>query len=355
MTDAPQEKSNKGIFAVIAVLAVVAIVALVYLSGNIEKETASENGSESGVASMEPAAQEGQGANEQQMQNADATAAAEDEAPKIELKPGNPVVAVVNGEEIKRTEVFEFIAGLPQNVRQMPLDQLFELSVQQLVNARLVENKAEQAALENDEQVKEQVAEAREQIVRNVYLQRQVQERITDEKLQSLYKSYSERIDDIEETKASHILVETREKAEELINKLKQGGAFDEMAKENSTGPSAERGGDLGWFAKSEMVPEFSEAAFNMEPGQVSDKPVKTQFGWHVIKVEDRRNREAPPFEEVKPMLENQLRRQVLDNMVEEWRQQADVEVYGINGPEDAAEAGEEGKEENTSETSGAE
>ncbi len=330
MTDAPEKKSNAGLIAVIVILAVVAVGAFVFLT-KADNSTAQETVTAENVSEDQTATQ-----NEQ---------AAAEQTPQIELKPGNPVVAVVNGQEIMRSDVFAFIAGLPQDVRQMPLTQLFELAVQQLVNAKLVEKKAAQANLENDEAVKEQLDQAKEQIVRNVFIQRQIEERMTDEKMQALYKAYAERVGDIQETKASHILVDSKETAEELISKVKKGADFAELAKENSTGPSAERGGDLGWFAKGEMVPEFSEAAFAAEPGDIVDEPVQTQFGWHVIKVEDRRNREVPPMEEVSQMLENQLRRQVLDTMIKEWRAQAEVDVYGINGEGTETQAAPEATE----------
>jgi peptidyl-prolyl cis-trans isomerase C len=241
-------------------------------------------------------------------------------------------VAVVSGEEITRAEVFRYIANLPENVRQMPIERLFRLGVDQVINTKIVEDKVEQADLSDNPDVQQQLEEARSQIARSVFLQQQVDERITDEKLRELYDAYAARMGDVPETHARHILVEEEETAKELIGQLEEGADFAELAEEHSTGPTAEKGGDLGWFAKGEMVPEFSEAAFNIEPGQIAGEPVKTQFGWHVIKVEDRRTRPVPAFEEVKPMLESQVRRQVLDDMLQEWRDEENIEVYDING-----------------------
>ncbi len=336
MTDAAKEKKSKGaMFAVIGVIVIVAIGALVYLTGNLDKkssgkQSAVQTASASDTSSQPPAESTATAANPQP------------EQPAFEIKPGNPVVAVVNGKQIMRSDVFAFIAGLPQNVRQMPINQLFDLSVEQLVSAHIVEKKADQANLANDEEVLKQVEIAKDQIIRSVYLQKEVEKRVTEDKIKELYAAYAQQVGQIEETKASHILVDTEEKAKELIAQAKSGTDFTELAKANSTGPSAERGGDLGWFAKGEMVPEFSEVAFSLKPGQVASEPVQTQFGWHVVKVEGRRNREAPKIEEVRPMLESQLRRQILDGLVDEWRDQADVAVFGINGKEDAAAASPE-------------
>jgi peptidyl-prolyl cis-trans isomerase C len=335
MAEESKKKSNAGVFGAVAVLVVLAIAVLVYLSGNMKQlpgngEMASESSKTEQVAAKD--------GNDEE--------AREEEAEEIKLEPGNPVVAVVNGEEISRSEVFKFIAGLPQNVRQMPVGQLFDLAIEQLVNARLLEDKASKVDLSTDEKVKEQLEKARKQIERNIFLQRQVEEKLTEERLKELYNAYVEGVGDVMETKASHILVESESEAGKIIKKLEGGADFTELAKKTSTGPSAEKGGDLGWFAKGEMVPEFSEAAFSMEPGEISDKPVKTQFGWHVIKVEDRRKRETPTFEEIKPILEPQLRRQILDNLIKKWREEAEVEVYSINGKKAAGEGQDETSEE---------
>ncbi|NCC21471.1 MAG: rotamase [Alphaproteobacteria bacterium] len=324
MSEAPQSKSNAGIFAILGIVAIAAVAALVYLSGNVpgkpgSNQTTNPAQAASGDESTQEAAAEGQ-------------QAAIPEQPKLEIKPGDPVVAVVNGQDIMRSDVFQFIATLPQNVRQLPVDQLYGLAVNQLVNTKLVEARAGKADLSNDPAVREQLDQAKQQIVRNVFLQRQVEERTTEEKLRSLYDAYAAKMGEIPEVKARHILVEDESAAKELIKKAMAGADFAELAKENSTGPSAEQGGDLGWFAQGEMVSEFSEAAFAIEPGQVGDTPVKTQFGWHVIKVEERRMRPAPAFEDVRQMLDTQVRRQVLDNLIDEWREQADVTVYDING-----------------------
>ena len=254
----------------------------------------------------------------------------EGEEPMIKL--GNPVVAVVNQEEIKRSDVFTFISSLPEQVRAMPIESLFPMALEQVINNKLVTTKASGASLENDPEVEQLVAQNKEQIIRNVYLERQVNERVTQKKLLDSYNELLAQIGDVQETKASHILVETEEEAREVVKQLDEGSDFAELAREKSTGPSAEAGGDLGYFAKNEMVPEFAEAAFALDPGAYSKDPVQTQFGWHVIKVEERRKRPEPEFELVKPQLEAQLRQQILTELVQEWQEDAKISKFDING-----------------------
>ncbi len=309
--DAGQAGKNKGpIIAVVAVVAMVAIGAMVAMSGNGVAES-----DESELSQIAPASAE---------------ATEEGEQPMIKL--GNPVVAKVNGEDIMRSDVFNFISNLPEQVRQMPIQNLFPLALEQVINNRVIASKAGGASLEADPEVEKLLTQAKEQIVRNVYIERQISEELTQKKLLKAYQDLLEQIGDVEETKARHILVEDEAKAKEVIAKLDEGANFEELAKEFSTGPSAQNGGELGWFAQGEMVAEFSDAAFALKPGSYSKEPVQTQFGWHVIQVEERRTRPEPEFEAVKPQLEAQLRQAVLNELVENWQKEAKIQKFDING-----------------------
>lgn len=314
-TQATEGSSKKGpIIAVVVVVALVAVGAMFALKGNAESQKDGAELSEISPASADTAPAE--------------KAAAED--PMIKL--GNPVVANVNGEDVLRSDVFNFISGLPEQVRQMPIETLFPLALEQVINNRLVTTKASGANLEADPEVTQLVTQAKDQIVRNVFIDRQIDEQITQKKLLKAYEDLLNEIGDVQETKARHILVEDEAKAREVITKLEGGADFATLAKEYSTGPAAENGGELGWFAKNEMVPEFAEAAFAIDPGAYTKDPVKTQFGYHVIKVEERRKRPEPQFEAIKPQLEAQLRQQVLTELVEGWQKEAKIKKFDING-----------------------
>jgi peptidyl-prolyl cis-trans isomerase C len=249
-----------------------------------------------------------------------------------DVKLGDPVVAVVGGQNILRSDVFAFISGLPEQVRQMPIQTLFPLALEQVVNNHVVTMRANLLDLSEDQEVQKLFSEAKEQIIRNVFVERQIESDLTQKRLLEAYGKLLDTVADIKEVRARHILVEDESVAKELIKQLDNGADFEALAKEKSTGPSAGRGGDLGFFAENEMVEEFSKAAFSMEAGAHSKEPVQTQFGWHVIKVEEKRTRPEPQFEDVKPQIEAELRQQILAELIEKWQTEANIRKFDING-----------------------
>lgn len=245
----------------------------------------------------------------------------------------DPVVAKVDGTDIKRSEVLGFINSLPPQLRQMPADNLYGLAVDQLISNHIVDRKAGAAKLNDDKEVKEMLAQAHDQIIRNVYLERQVAAQMSDKRLKESYDKIIKAMPDVEEVSARHILVDSEEKAKELLGKIKGGEAFEKLAEENTMDKgTAPNGGDLGYFAKNEMVAPFAEAAFAMKKGEVSKAPVKTDFGWHIIKVEDKRKRAKPAFDAVKPQLEQQARQEIMTELVGKWQKEAKVEKFDAEG-----------------------
>lgn len=269
-------------------------------------------------------------ATEEETREAEAAAASFE---GVEVEKGNPVVATVDGKDITRVDVFRYIKMMPANVQQLPPQAVYPIALDQVINTRLVQNKAEAAGLENDPEVRQQLDMAAQQIIRTVFVQRAVDKEISDADLKKKYNDMVGKTPAIEEVKAAHILVESEAKAKELIEKLNGGADFAKLASENSADPgNKDQGGELGWFAKQDMVPEFSDAAFKMAKGEVSKTPVKTQFGFHVVKVEDKRQRPKPSFEEVKPMIQAEMRREKLEAMLDKWKTAAKVERFDING-----------------------
>ena len=238
----------------------------------------------------------------------------------------NPVVARVNGEDILRSEVFDLAQTLPPQFQQQLL-QIYPLLVQRLVDFKLANEAGHAAGLADDAEVKERVARLTNQVIREVWIERAVEARMTEEALQASYADYLKENPPVKEQQARHILVETEEDARAIIGELDGGADFAELAKERSTGPSGPRGGDLGYFTDDQMVPEFSAAASALEPGEYSKDPVQTQFGWHVIKVEDRRETPAPSFEEIEAQLRNELQRDNVESVLSELREKAEVEI----------------------------
>ena len=261
------------------------------------------------------------------------TAAAQSDGDgKGEATDENPVVAVVNGEEIRFQEVKDSAQDLPQQYQQQ-FDRIFPALLDRVVDMRLLAENASEAGLAEDPEVKKRVAEAKKQIMSQVYLEREREKRITEERLQKAYQAYREKNPAKDQVRARHILVEKEQKAKNLIDKLDNGADFAELAKEHSTGPSGQKGGDLGFFGKDKMVKPFTDAAFKLDAGEYMSSPVKTQFGWHVIKVEEERRKEPKSFDEMEGQLRQQLRQQVTQAVLEDMRTGEDVKTYPDRAP----------------------
>ena len=238
----------------------------------------------------------------------------------------DPIVARVNGEDIHRSEVMEMARALPAQY-QTQLVQIYPLLVERLIDFRLVGAVGRAAGLAEDAEVKARVAKAEEQAIRDVYIERAIAARVTDEGLQARYQEFLTNSPPVIEHHARHILVESEDEARAVIAELDEGADFAELAKKHSTGPTGAQGGDLGFFTKDQMVPEFSEATAGLEPGQYTSDPTKTQFGWHVIKLEDRRTGEPPEFAEVEQKFREEMAREAVEAVFSDLREGAKIEI----------------------------
>ena len=241
------------------------------------------------------------------------------------------VVAVVKGSKVLFRDVRLAHQNLPQQYRGLSLDKIYQPLVQQLVERRLVLLAAEAENLGDDPKVASRVAQARDRILEQVYVANKIDAVATEEELRARYEAEKSKVKGPEEVRASHILVESQEEADAIVAELNKGGDFAAIAKEKSKGPSGAKGGDLGYFTKDKMVPEFANAAFAMKAGEVS-APVKTGFGWHVIKVVDRRQGAGPSFAERAPALRQALAQTVAENLLAELAKGAEVEVFNLDG-----------------------
>jgi peptidyl-prolyl cis-trans isomerase C len=239
----------------------------------------------------------------------------------------NPVVAVVNGEEIRYDEVVESARQLPPQYQQQ-FQRIFPALLDRMVDMELLGKAALDSDVEQTDAFEERMADLREQVAREVWLNQKIDDYMTEERLRAAYETYKENNPPQQQVKASHILVEEKELAQDLIKQLDEGAEFAELASEHSTGPSGKQGGDLGFFGEGEMVKPFSEAAFQLEVGEVVDEPVETQFGWHVIKVTDKRTQEPNSFEEMEDQLRQQVRQEAVQSIIADLREGAEVETY---------------------------
>ncbi|WP_461494928.1 peptidylprolyl isomerase [Pyruvatibacter sp.] len=250
--------------------------------------------------------------------------AAEAAAEQVE----DAVIATVNGEEVRYSDVVLAERDLGSQLSGVPEDVKFEYLANLIVDRKALAAAARADGLEEDPEVKRQMAYYAEKVLGDVYLNRSLMDAVSDEEAKAYYDKQISEVEVQEEVSARHILVETEEAALAVIERINGGEDFVELAKEVSTGPSGKDGGDLGYFVKDRMVPEFSTAAFALDPGQVS-APVKSDFGWHVIKVEDRRQQQLVAFDDVKESIKGQLRDEKAAPFIDSVRDKADIKFTG--------------------------
>jgi len=246
----------------------------------------------------------------------------------------NPVLAKVNGAEIRQSDLALAEEELGPSLAQMDPSTKRENVLAFLIDMKIVAKAAEDKKVENNEDFKKRLAFTRNRLLMDSLLATEGKAATTDDAMKKVYEEASKQITGEQEVHARHILVESEDDAKAIAAELKKGADFAELAKKKSKDPGASDGGDLGFFTKEQMVPEFSAVAFTLEPGKISD-PVKSQFGWHVIKVEEKRSRQAPAFEQVKPQIETYVTRKAQADYVAKLREAAKVER--LDKPEEAA------------------
>ncbi|TMK02336.1 MAG: peptidylprolyl isomerase [Alphaproteobacteria bacterium] len=237
----------------------------------------------------------------------------------------DPVIARVNGVDITQGDLAlaeeDMGADMPATSPEAKRENL----ISYLADIIMVTQAADKKNLGDDPDFKRRLAFLRNKLLMGYELQREAKTALTDEALHQTYDEAVRSMAGQEEVHARHILVEDENEAKSLLEQLKSGADFAALAKEKSKDPGAAEGGDLGYFTKDQMVPEFADVAFKMYPGQLSN-PVKTQFGWHVIKVEDRRTKQPPEFDKVKDQIEAYLARKAQTDFITKLRQSAKVE-----------------------------
>lgn len=252
-------------------------------------------------------------------------------AQSIKNKAGNAIVlATVNGEEITQADIDLFYQELPDQMKQIPVEQVQNQILDRLIDQQLILGEAKKARLEKRPDIERKLAYEKTKILNESYLEIVLEKEVTPERIREVYNRAIALEEKREEIKARHILVKTEAEALDIINALKRGGDFISLAKERSTGPSGKNGGDLGFFTADQMVPPFSKAAYALRKGETSDKPVQTQFGWHVIKVEDRRLAGARPFQELEPQIREQLVTKAYEKIIQQFRKTAKIEKMNL-------------------------
>jgi peptidyl-prolyl cis-trans isomerase C len=243
----------------------------------------------------------------------------------LRAQDNDPVVARANGVDIRQSDIAFAEEEIGGNMPAMPPEQKHDYLINYLADVVVLSQAAEQQKLGDRPDVKRRLAFDHNRLLMEALLQDAGRAALSDEAEHKVYDEAIKQVANEEEVHARHILVPTEDEAKAILAQLKGGADFATLAKEKSKDPGAAEGGDLGYFTKEQMVPEFAAVAFKLDKGQVSD-PVKTQFGWHIIKVEDKRIKPTPTFDQVKAQIENYVAHRAQAQLVDNLRKSATVE-----------------------------
>ncbi|MCA1951991.1 MAG: peptidylprolyl isomerase [Hyphomicrobiales bacterium] len=239
----------------------------------------------------------------------------------------NKTLATVNGEAITEADIALAIEDLQAQYPNLPAERQKQVALDFLIEVKAAAQKAKAEKLEDSEDYKRKLAYARERILMERLLTREGEKAAGEAAVRAYYDEQVKQLKPVEEVRARHILVENEDEAKKVAARVKGGEDFAKIAGETSKDPgSGKEGGDLGFFTKDRMVPEFAEAAFALKPGEVS-APVKSQFGWHVIKLEERRNRPIPAYDQVKDRLKEALVGKAQSDFLARLRSEAKIET----------------------------
>lgn len=232
-------------------------------------------------------------------------------------------LATVNGSAVKESRVTEQLAQIPADLLQGREADVRRQILDRIIDQELINQEAKRMKIEKDPEYKKQLELVKLQLRANAVIARKVSETLTREVITQRYEQVKGQLA-FPAVKAKHILVPTEQEAVDII-KVATPANFSELAKTRSKGPSAQQGGDLGWFRREAMIPEFAQVAFSTPVGSVAQTPVKTQFGWHVVLVEDRKDKYIPPVEQVEPQLRQDMAQQVVQSYLGDLRKNATI------------------------------
>jgi peptidyl-prolyl cis-trans isomerase C len=213
------------------------------------------------------------------------------------------VVATIDGEDISLNLVIAMMRQLPPQYRDQPFDVLYDPVLDDIIDTRLAAREAKRSGVADDPLIQELAQRAYDRVMAEAWISINIQQQITDDMVDARYAELINDTSAREEISARHILVDSMDAAKDIIRRLNDGEDFATLAKALSTGPSAPNGGNLGYFKRGDMVPSFSDAAFDLDVSKYTDTPVRSDYGWHVIMVEDKRTIDLPPLENIRGQL----------------------------------------------------
>jgi peptidyl-prolyl cis-trans isomerase C len=259
---------------------------------------------------------------------------------RAQEEPSSKVVATVNGSPITEADVAFTAIDLAPTLEQYSPEQRTRILMDLLINQKLMAEAAQKDGIQDSKEFMQRMALMRERTLRDFYFNEKVQKSISDEAVKQSYEQQAAEIAAEEEVRARHILVKTKEEAEAIIKEIEGGAEFEKLAGEKSIGPSKANGGDLGYLSKDDVVEPFGTAVMALETGKISE-PVQTEFGWHVIRVDDKRKKSAPPFEAMEGEIRQGLLRERFLALVNELKEGAKIDVVGEEAGDGKAGEGE--------------
>jgi peptidyl-prolyl cis-trans isomerase C len=242
----------------------------------------------------------------------------------------NIVAAKVNDHIISAQDVLNVINTLPQNIKKKPLPEIYPRVVNELINQYLITKQAYNEKLDLDQKVINLVKKSQDKILAKYWLNNYIKNETKEEKIKTFYNNYLKSFQKYKEANASHILVKNNEEARAIIKKINNKSKFSELAKTHSTGPSGKNGGNLGWFGPGQMVKEFEQATFSLEKGEISQEPVKTKFGFHIIKLNDIRDAKPKKLDEIKQNIIDKITKISLSNLENKIRNNQKIKIINF-------------------------
>ncbi len=246
--------------------------------------------------------------------------------------PSDPVVAAVEGHMIYLSDLARLVPSLPESVRSLPFETLYPALLDRSIDHQALVTIARREHLDDDANVKREVDAATERILEAALLSREVAPQVGEEQIRRRYNREYAGKPSTEETHARHILVSTEQQARQLIADLNKGADFVTLAKQFSKDPDGQNGGDVGYFRRDQVWPGFADVAFTLQPGQIAQTPIQNEFGWHVIKVEERRIVAPPGYGEVHDVLRKELLQEAAARAIEQARSQLTIHKYNMDG-----------------------
>ncbi len=242
-------------------------------------------------------------------------------------EPRQVTVATVDNHTITAQDVLDATNRLPKKIKEKPLSEIYPNIVNELINQHLITKQAYKDKLDDKKEIIEILRKNKDQIMAKYWLNNFLANNTSEEKIQDFYTKYLENFKTFQEYNASHILVKEEYEALQIIEKLKIKSEFSKLAKSYSIGPSKKNGGNLGWFRSSQMVKEFEEALLKLKKGNITKKPIKTKFGYHIIMLNDIRVSQPKKINDIKQQIVNRIKQNSLLNLEKQLRKNKSIKI----------------------------